>query len=193
MLFPLLSWALLAPQAAADDARAGDLVNTQVVAASPAGMVDVLIDLPTFGRLLPPDCVGYFKVGLTPKGLGAQATVRYDMAAMHRKLELTVSRIERDEMWMVDMNHAGNRGFISRWVMVPGADGTAVTLKTPLNAPPWPFAGYFFDTVHPEWEGCQDRMITAVAAEALRLTPPVVEPAPTVVPEAVLGEPPPAG
>lgn len=161
----------LAGESAAATERVGDIITTAVVPATPAAMIDVLTDLPTFGTLLPADCVGLYKVGITPKGLGASATIRYDMAAMHRKLEMHVSRIERDTLWLVDMDHAGNRGFISRWLMTPGTEGTSVTLKTALNAPPWPFAAYFFDTIQPEWQDCQAQIVAAVGAKAAQAAP----------------------
>lgn len=159
-------------------ARVGDIVTTVLVPAAPGAIIDVLTDLPTFGTLLPTDCVGLYTVGLTPKGLGAQATLRYDMAAMHRKLEMRISRIERESLWLVDMDHAGNRGFISRYLMTPGDSGTTVTLKTALNAPPWPFAAYFFDTIQPEWQGCQARIIAAVGVKAGLAAPAPAAPRP---------------
>lgn len=170
---PLFVWSMSAAAGETPVAteRVGDIVTTAVVPASPAAMIDVLTDLPTFGTLLPPDCVGLYTVGMTPKGLGAQATLRYDMAAMHRKLEMRISRIERESLWLVDMDHAGNRGFISRWLMTPTDAGTTVHLKTALNAPPWPFAAYFFDTVQPEWQDCQARIVTAVGARAAKAAP----------------------
>lgn len=166
--------ALLYVGTAQADDRVGDIITTGTVAATPAAVVEVLTDLETFGKLLPTECVGYFKVGITPKGRGAQATLRYDMAAMHRKLEMTVSRVETGTMWLVDMDHAGSRGFISRWLMTPGEAGTTVKLTTPLNTPPWPFAAYFFDAVRPEWEACQAQFIQNVGAEAAKHLPEAV-------------------
>jgi hypothetical protein len=136
-------------------------------------MVAVLTDLDRMSTLFPADCVGLYKVGSPEKGVGAKATIRYDFAAMHRKLEMTVSRVETEGLFLVDWDHAGKRGFISRWVMTAGeGKSSAVKLNTPINAPPWPFAAYFFDVVQPEWQDCQTRLIAAVGAEAAKAAEP---------------------
>jgi NADPH-dependent ferric siderophore reductase len=127
----------------------------------------VLTDLARFSTALPSDCVGRFTVGVPASGKGAQARLRYDMAAMHRTLNMTVSRVDvQAGRAVVDHDHAGNRGFVSRWFMEAKEDGTHVKVTTPINAPPWPFTKYYFEAVKPEWDACQGRFVENVAMAA---------------------------
>ncbi len=158
---------LFAVAAEAKDWPSADIVAEATVPATPEAMTAVLSDLARVGTLLPRECVGAWVVGSPPSGQGATATVRYDMAAMHRKLAMTVSRVEADDSRaIVDWDHAGNKGFITRWTITATDTGSTVKLASPLNPPPWPFTKYYFDTVKPEWEGCQLQFIEAVAKAA---------------------------
>ena len=86
------------------------------------------------------------------------------MAAMHRNLTFTITRVEADpSRSIVDFDHATNLGFITRWTLTPGESGTAVNVKTALNAPPWPFTGYYFAAIRPEWLSCQAELVQNVA------------------------------
>ncbi|MBM4393821.1 MAG: SRPBCC family protein [Deltaproteobacteria bacterium] len=158
---------LFAVAAEARDWPSADIVNEGTVAASPEAMVAVLTDLARVGTLLPRDCVGQWTPGVPASGAGATAEVRYDMAAMHRKLNMTVTRVEADAgRALVDWDHAGNKGFVTRWTVTAAEGGSAVKLASPLNPPPWPFTKYYFDAVKPEWDACQAKFIAAVGKAA---------------------------
>ncbi len=160
--------ALVLPLALAGEAPPSpDMVTERVVAASPEAISAVLADLPRYATALPRECVGRFVVGTPATGKGARARVRYDMAAMHRTLDLTVSRLEvAPSRAVVDFDHAGNRGFVSRWFLEVQPDGTHVKVTTAINAPPWPFTKYYFDAVKPAWDACQAQFVENVAALA---------------------------
>lgn len=158
---------LMALPAHATSWPSADVTASGTVAASPQQVLSVLTDLPAVARVLPRECVGTFTVGTPSSGKGATALVRYDMAAMHRKLQLTVTRADDEgARVIVDWDHAGNRGFVTRWVVEAGEGGSAVKLSTPINPPPWPFTRYYYDAVKPEWDACQAQFIEAVGAEA---------------------------
>lgn len=157
----------LVPAASAEKWPVADIVATASVAATPAEMLTVLVDLPRVGPLLPRECVGTWTPGTPSVGKGATAVVRYDMAAMHRKLAMTVTRADDEgQRVIVDWDHAGNRGFVTRWVAEASEGGSKVTLTTPINPPPWPFTAYYYQAVKPEWDRCQASFIAAVAAGA---------------------------
>ncbi len=158
---------LAAALAAAPANPSADIVTEATVAPSPDALTTVLTDLDRFRKALPTDCVSVFEMGSIRAGKGATARVRYDMAAMHRALTMTVSRVEvLPERTIVDFDHATDRGFVTRWMMEPSATGTQVTIRTALNAPPWPFAAYYFKAVQPEWTDCQARFLTGVTESA---------------------------
>ncbi len=158
---------LFAGAAEAKDWPSADIVAEATVPASPEAMAAVLTDLARLGTLLPRECVGIWTVGSPASGTGATATVRYDMAAMHRKLVMTVTRAEADaSRAIVDWDHAGNKGFITRWTITAAEGGSTVKLASPLNPPPWPFTKYYFDAVKPEWDACQAQFIDVVGKAA---------------------------
>lgn len=161
---PMLLSLLLPAALAADPPSSADIVSERVVSASPEALAAVLLDLSRYATALPPACVGRLKIGTPATGLGAKARIRYDMAAMHRNLDMTVSRADVSATRaVVDFDHASDRGFITRWFLESQADGTHVKVTTAINPPPWPFTKYYFDAVKPEWDTCQGQIVENVA------------------------------
>jgi hypothetical protein len=146
--------------------KSADVVTELDVEAPIEVLLPLITDLPSLPQLWGPDCVGSFTAGSPASGLGAKANLRYDFAAMHRRLDLTVTRADAGPPAVVDYDHAGNRGFITRWVLTPTAAGTHLKVTTALNAPPWPFKAYFFNAIHKEWSSCQAGMVGALGARA---------------------------
>jgi hypothetical protein len=150
---------LLCMQAVAGrwDGMNGDIVAKRTIPATSEQLFSYLQDLEKVAALYPDDCVGQWETGSQSTGFGASASVRYDMAMLHRKLTLTVE--DGREGSFLDYDHPGKKGFQTRFLFEPGAGGTQVTMTTPLNPPPWPLTGYFFRSIKPEWEGCQARFL----------------------------------
>ena len=149
------------------DGEDPDIRVERVIAASPARLLEVLSDLEQVRELWPEDCVGVWTAGRTSKGKGAMASVRYDIAAMHRSLEMEITNIAVN---YIDHDHSGKKGFTTRYVFtgVGGAVGdavgaTKVEMRTPLYAPKWPLTGYYFRVVKPEWARCQTAVLEALA------------------------------
>lgn len=154
---------LLLPAALAGkwDGAPTDIQAERVVASAPEQVFSHLLDLEHLRALFPTDCVGLWEPGERTFGEGANAIVRYDIAAMHRKLPMTLVRAEAPRL--IDFDHLGPRGFVTRWTLEPVEDGTKVSLLTPLNAPPSIFRGYFQNVVRPEWLGCYERTLDNLA------------------------------
>jgi hypothetical protein len=144
------------------DSADPDVKASATIAAPAEKIFEIISDLEKLKLVTPPDCVGKWEMGIRTQGAGASAIVRYDIAAMHRRLVMTVARAEPNRL--VDLDHAGPRGFVTRYTIEPvgGSESNGssiVNVLTPLNPPPWPFQSYFFTVVKPEWEGCQARTL----------------------------------
>lgn len=138
-----------------------DIHAERLVQAEPQAVFQHLLDLANLRAMFPTDCVGLWEPGERTFGEGANAMVRYDMAAMHRKLPMTL--VHADAPRTVDLDHLGNRGFVTRFTLTAVEGGTKVAIDTPLNAPPWPFDAYYFKTVKPEWTQCYVRSLDNLA------------------------------
>lgn len=172
--------------AASFDGKDPDVRAEAVVAATPEQVYAVLTDLKQLRAATPTTCVGSWEMGTKTVGPGATATVRYDIAAMHRPLVMTLTNAEPS--WKVEFEHAGQTGFITQWTLTLEGAGTKVAMKTLIEAPPWPFKRYYFETVRPDWEWCQAETIKGIAKLAALVpvatppAPPVVEPIPAPLP-----------
>lgn len=139
------------------DGAPTDIQADRVVPAPREQIFSHLLDLAHLRALFPADCVGLWEPGERTFGEGATAIVRYDIAAMHRKLPMTL--IRADAPRSIDFDHLGPRGFLTRWSLEEVDGGTKVSLLTPINAPPWPFSGYYHRVIRPEWTECYARTL----------------------------------
>lgn len=144
------------------DEVSADVRASKVINAAPEAIFSFILDLENLRRITPVDCVGEWTLGERVYGEGASAWVRYDMAAMHRRLPMTL--IVADAPRRVDFDHLGARGFVTRWTLEGADGGTLVSILTPLNPPPKPFRRYYHSRVKPEWEGCYVRTLDALGA-----------------------------
>jgi hypothetical protein len=145
---------LLLPTALAGkwDAAPTDIQTERVIAAPREAIFSHLLDLGHLRALYPEDCVGLWEPGERTFGEGASAIVRYDIAAMHRKLPMTLVRADAPRV--IDFDHLGPKGFVTRWSLEEVDGGTKVSVLTPINAPPWPFTAYYHKVIRPEWIQC---------------------------------------
>ncbi len=159
-------WLLFLPFAFAGkwDGAETDIKAERVVPGEPQAVFSHLLDLGHLRAIFPVDCVGLWEPGGRTFGEGASAFVRYDIAAMHRRLAMTLVRADAPRM--IDFDHLGARGFVTRWTLAPAETGTLVQILTPLNPPPEPFRGYFQNVIRPSWQDCYQRTLTNLA-EAL--------------------------
>jgi uncharacterized protein YndB with AHSA1/START domain len=166
----LLGSALASPW----DGKDPDVRAEAVVSASPEQVYAVLTDLKLLRKATPETCVGRWELGTKTVGPGSTATVRYDMAAMHRNLVMALTNAEPS--WKVEFEHAGNTGFITQWTLTVEGGGTKVSMTSLLEAPPWPFKAYYYETVQPTWAWCQAQMIAGVGRLAAEQpAPPTVD------------------
>ena len=159
-MWTLLLGAALAANPYAD--RNADIVASRAIQAPAADLYARLSDLRALQTFMTPLCASDWVHGDQSQGVGASATWVYHARSMHRKLTATISKVKEDRM--VELDHAGKKGFISRFSLEPSEDGaTNVTLTTYINQPPWPFRGAYFNDVQPSWQRCQEATLESLA------------------------------
>lgn len=160
-----------------------DVTASSTIAAPPEQIFSYLLDFKNLQASIP--CVGKWEMSQRTFGEGASAMVRYDVAAMHRKLPVSLSRA--DAPYRIDLEHLGNLGFTTVITLkdqsAGGPPNTLVTMLTPLNPPPWPFRPYYYIAVQVEWTQCYVDTIKNVAA-ALNAPAGPAAPAPAPTPAA---------
>jgi hypothetical protein len=120
-------------------------------------------DLRSLEGLLPADCATDWQHGARSRGVGARARLKYTIGPMRRTLSAVISK---DQPAVVEIDHEGNKGFVTQWQLAELDGGTRVTLGTYLMPPPWPFKGVYFKKVMPAWEDCYERTLDALEARA---------------------------
>ncbi len=154
MVFP---WLFIAPTWATDPSVDPDVSVRRVVAVDRAILAERLRSTRHWERLLGA-CTKDWEHGPADEG---PAEVTYRVMSFRRRLQARV--VERDPQHVIELDHAGPKGFVTRVLLEPEPGGsTAVTLITYLNPPGWPFRSYYFDTVKPAWEACYEQALDAL-------------------------------
>lgn len=154
----LLSLALAEPIPAD---RNADVVASKVIAAPVETLYPHILDLKQLQAISDEGCVGRWVFGKLTSGVGATASMRYHAGAMHRRLEMTLTKA--DENKRITLDHAGNKGFITTWDFTPQDTSTQVEVHTWLAIPPKPFRRYYFNKVQPAWVVCQQKALQNLA------------------------------
>lgn len=189
-MLPLL---LVSAALAASEPVDGDIIVKLHIDSTAPTLYDYLLDLHHHRDLWPETCVKKWTFGQTTQGLGATAQVVYHPSIMHRKLVATVSKATEDRR--VDVDHAGNKGFVTTWTLTPDDRGVDVEIHTWVNAPPKPFQGFYFSRVQPSWKACHEealKNLRRAARDLVVVTPDLPDepaaPAPPPVDIPDLGE-----
>jgi hypothetical protein len=182
----LVLWSALA-FAGKWDGRNADIVAERTILAEPEAVFAKVAEPNAVQTLFPADCADW-SGPFDKNEVGGKTIVTYTAGAMMRRLDITLKRAESPRV--VDYDHAGNKGFVTRFQLAPVEGGTKVTLTTFLNPPPKLVQGYFYKKVQPAWQGCHERTLanldsalgttTGASPEA----PPPPEPPPPPAPEA---------
>jgi hypothetical protein len=137
------------------DDTPSDVVAEKTIAATPAAVQAVLTDLAALGAAWGDRCVAEWVVA------GDRVTVRYTIGVVRRRVPARLTNLVPDRT--VDLEHEGKRGFTSRFSLAEVGGGTAVTMTTFLDAPPWPVTGPYHRKIKPAWEACQAELLDGVA------------------------------
>jgi uncharacterized protein YndB with AHSA1/START domain len=144
------------------EGKPSDIVAERTIAASPAAVYAAL-DPSKLQALFPEDCA-HWTGPFAGSGLGASTEVTYIAAGMHRRLQSTVKTLTPGAL--VELDHPGNKGFVTRFHLEPAGEVTKVTMTTYLAPPPGMIAGYFYNKVQPAWQGCHARTLEALEKAA---------------------------
>lgn len=96
-----------------------------------------------------------------PEAVGP-ARVTYRILSFRRRLTARVH--VRQPNRVVELDHEGDKGFVTRFTLTPTDGGTDVSLDTWLNPPGWPFRRYYSDSVQPTWKACYEEALTRLEA-----------------------------
>lgn len=145
MIYPLFLTLAAMAQGPSADVTASRIVrgDRETVAARLRSTTD-------FAGLLPTSCVSDWTHGADPTG---PAEMTYKILSFRRRL--TARLTEPDPNHVIELDHEGTKGFVTRVVLtVESPTTTKVELTTYINPPGWPFKSYYADKVHPLWTAC---------------------------------------
>ena len=143
-----------------------DVTATRLLPFDATVVYQHLLDLRNHEKLWSEDCAKKWSHGDVSVGPGASAQLVYTPSLMNRKLTATLARAEPERL--IDLDHAGNKGFVTRWSLAEEGDGTRVDVHTYIHAPPKPFTRFYFEKVRPAWQLCHQQ---ALATLERRLQP----------------------
>lgn len=158
------------------DNKNADVSAWRELPAAPHDVYLALTDLPTLARLMPQSCAQDWEFGEVSAGLGATASVTYRWDVVRRRLNATLTKTQRDA-WL-DLDHAGSKGFVTRFTLEPKDQHTRVTVTSYVNPPPWPLKGRFFQTIQPIWTNCYVDPLANLELSLAKLPPPVASDGP---------------
>ncbi len=137
-----------------------DIKATREQKLSQDAVFEYLLDLRNHQSLWSAECIIKWVHGSVNVGQGANAEAVYVPGLMRRKLAMTLSRAKGNRL--IDIEHAGNKGFTTRWTLAPEGDGVRVDLHTYINPPPKPFDRIYFTNVRPKWQACHDQALATL-------------------------------
>lgn len=153
MILPLL----LSMFAFADDSDS-DVIAIAILEHPRAELAAHLRSTRDLEALLPEACVSEWEHGTSPAG---PARMTYRMLSFKRRL--TAKIVERDPDHVIELDHEGPKGFVTRFELkVVAPERTEVSITTYLNPPGWPFRRYYAEKVKPMWTACYEEALTAL-------------------------------
>ena len=114
----------------------------------------VVTDFKKLEQVFPSHCLEEWVHGPQTSEVGALSRVTYHFGHLRRRLAVEIIRAERG---VVDLDHHGNKGFVTRFTVAESEGGSDVKVETFVNPPGWPFRQYFFETVQPLWTKCYEQ------------------------------------
>ena len=162
-----ITWSLVA--------HGGSDVVAEVQIDAPATEVsDYLSRLDQVSEIFPEDCAQDWIVGPELQAPHAMGEVVVRAALLKRRLAVTYGEVIPSRI--VDLDHTGDKGFVTRFELVSDVDfprnsdekGTTVIMTTFLSPPNWPLKKYFERKIHPAWVDCHRRTLENLAQRLSR-------------------------
>ena len=135
--------------------------------ASPEVITDYLSDLARVAALFPESCAQRWSFEPPTDGAVVGGEVVYRAGWLRRKLPVRYGEVVPGSY--VDLDHPGEKGFVTRF-QVEGTDegATAVTMTTFLSPPRWPLVKLYGNQVQPIWRDCHLRTLDALSSALAR-------------------------
>jgi hypothetical protein len=144
------------------EGRDASIKVERVIMEEPAEIYAELDDLQDLSEIYAAACVRDWALAGQTEGVGARGRVTYHLSKLRRRLTVTISKAELDRY--VELDHLSAKGFVTRWLLQENEAGTLVSLETFINPPPWPFRGYYFKNIQPEWQRCYETTLDNLEA-----------------------------
>ncbi len=138
------------------DDHPSDVVVERTIEAPAEVLLSSVSQFRHLSQLFPEHCVEDWAIG-SP----SVARLTYHMGPMRRRLTAKVSRVEAGRL--VEIDHEGDKGFVTQFRFEPRGGATHVTLATWMNPPPRPFRRIYFKRVHPAWTQCYAEALEELA------------------------------
>jgi len=133
------------------DGKDSNITARATLEASPDALYAILEDVHSLERIFPEDCASDFDYG-ERKAPDADVRLTYHFGPLDRSLDARWTKREPNRL--VEIDHFGKRGFITRWTLGEVEGGTEVEVTTYINPPPWPLKRYYYTRIRPVWTQC---------------------------------------
>ena len=133
------------------------------VDATPEAVTEYLSDLARVAALFPDTCALRWSFDPPSAGVVSTGEVVYRAGWLRRKLSVAYG----DEVpgSYIDLDHAGDKGFVTRFKVEATDERTStVTMTTFLSPPRWPLVKLYGNQVQPIWRDCHLRTLDALAS-----------------------------
>ncbi len=156
-------------------ARGGsDVVADVLIDAQATEVSDYLSRLDQVSEIFPEDCAQDWIVGPELQAPHAMGEVVVRAALLKRRLAVTYGEVIPGRI--VDLDHTGDKGFVTRFEIISDVDlpkniggtGITVVMTTFLSPPNWPLKRYFERKIHPAWLDCHRRTLENLAQRLSR-------------------------
>ena len=132
------------------------------VDAAPEVVTEYLADLARVASLFPDTCATRWTFDAPRDGEVVGGQVVYRAGWMRRKLNVTYG--EHMPGSHIDLDHLGDKGFVTRFrVEAVDEGGSHVTMTTFLSPPRWPLVKLYGQQVQPIWRDCHRRTLATLA------------------------------
>lgn len=138
------------------DDHPSDVIVERTIEAPAESIFDAVSQFRYLSELFPEHCVEDWAIG-SP----STARLTYHMGPMRRRLTAKVTRAESGRL--VEIDHEGDKGFVTQFRFEPRGDATHVTLATWIHPPPRPFRRVYFKRVRPAWLTCYSEALEELA------------------------------
>ena len=145
------------------DTPNGDIVANLIISHDQQAIHDALANFRTHTELWPEGCVSKkWEYGSVESGVGASALLTYTPWFGWRRSLTAV--VIADEPGRIEIDHPGDKGFVTSFTLEQQPAGVAVEMHTWVNPPPKPFQRLYVKRIQPKWQACHQGFLENIAS-----------------------------